>query len=199
MGVFINGWRSSGAVQPRIRKDVTVPAVLSVLTVRDAKKYLRVDHDDEDDEVERDIRIATAKVEKDTGIYLLTQTIEAVLDQFPSGGVLDPLVVPIQSVTSIAYVDSDDDAQTIDAADYLLQSNVIGLADDVTWPTDLRTFDPIVVTVVAGYTDPELIPADLVEAVRMVLRWVWERREPNAMETALYESLVNNYKRLLVA
>src|SRR5258706_6207580 len=100
-------------------KLITPPAV-EPFTLAEAKLHCRIDIDDDNANVDKWIKAARTKVEKDTGRALLTQTWDLFLDAFYSPGgyyVSDfgwprygarsiPLAYPpLQSVTSVFQTD----------------------------------------------------------------------------------------------
>ena len=198
MGVFIRGY-ATGSAWPRVTRTVVVPASELPLTLEEAKNFSRVPHDGEDAVLLMLLGASTKRVEADTGLALMTQTLDLTFDGFPSSTTWPLPVEPVQSVTSIISTDTDGDPQTMSAADYIVLGNRIGLADEASWPTDLRKFTPVTVRVVAGYLSAELVPDDLKVAVALVFGWLVENREPAKWEREVYEGWVNNHKRELVA
>jgi uncharacterized phiE125 gp8 family phage protein len=165
-------WGARGRV-PRFSLTLVTPPVLDVLTIEEAKAHARKTAPDEDALVYQWIRAAQAKVEQDTEVALLTQTWDLSLEAFPSIDV--PIRIPkrpIQSITYVKYYDSAGALQTVTAGDYVVDlssANGLGLSPAKFWPVDLRSFQPVTVRFVAGYTDPELIPDDLRHAVRLLV------------------------------
>src|SRR5579864_7623428 len=89
-------------------KPVTQPAVEPV-SVTMLKNHARIEISDDDWSVlPRFIRAARRQFERDTNRFLVTQTWDLVLDQFPLRSI--PLLVPrppLQSIVSITAVNSD--------------------------------------------------------------------------------------------
>jgi uncharacterized phiE125 gp8 family phage protein len=101
------------------------------------------------------IAAARAKVEQDSGLALLTQTRDVYLDAvYDSTIVLPPQSTPLQSVTSVKTTDTAGVQNTLDPTTYVtdLFGARIALSQTGYWPTDLRTFQPWVIRIVAGYT-----------------------------------------------
>lgn len=95
------------------------------------------------------------KVAEDrTGRVFITQTWEQVLDAFPTSE-LEIGMLPIQSITSVKYYDSDGALQTIDAADYVLDTDTLPgwviPASGVSWPSTYDAAQAAIVRFVAGY------------------------------------------------
>jgi uncharacterized phiE125 gp8 family phage protein len=116
------------------------------------------------------IAAARAKVEQDTGLALLTQVRDVYLDAL-SGTIQLPMQsLPLQSVSSVTYTDTDDALQTVTSDQYVVDvgSGRIGLALAGSWPTDLRPFQPIVIRIVSGYRTIAEIPPLLIHAVGLL-------------------------------
>lgn len=95
------------------------------------------------------------KVAEDrTGRALITQTWEQVLDVFPANE-LELGMLPIQSITSVKYYDTDGVLQTVDVADYVLDTDTIPgwvlPASGVSWPSSYDMAQAVIVRFVAGY------------------------------------------------
>lgn len=117
------------------------------------------------------ISAARAKVEQDTGLALLTQVRDVYYDAI--GGAVLALPSqskPLQAVVSVSSVDTDGVTNVLATDQYLVDtaSGRIGLSDAGAWPTDLRTFQPYVVRIVAGYASIAAIPPLLIHAVGLL-------------------------------
>ena len=96
-----------------------------VVTWEDAKKYLRIDSDDEKTVVEGLIAGATNWIDGHTGWLgraIGTQTWDLVYDEFPYGSIELPMP-PLQSVTGVYYIDSAGIEQTMDPASYSVDTS----------------------------------------------------------------------------
>lgn len=159
--------------------------MLSFLDVRNFFPAL----DSEAEECEFAISAAIDHVERYTGRALLTQTWELNLhDAFPAGAI-DLQPVPVQSVTSVEYVDADGDTQLLVAGtDYETQVGVdsafVRPISTLSWPTTKQQLNAVVVTYVCGYGDTkESVPIDLVQLVKMVALDYYENRQTRMMST----------------
>ena len=143
--------------------------------------------------------IASARAHAETELhrYLVTQTVDLYLDEFPHDDRdcwLDTpiLLPPIQSVTSITYT-SLDGVQTVLAADQYLvdaksQPARITPAWGLAWPATRRQTNAVQVRFVAGYGDPEDVPACIKNWMLVAIKSRWENR--GALEVGRYMSLV---------
>lgn len=151
------------------------------ITTADMKDHLRVDISDDDDYIGALITAARVTAENTSWRKFITQTLAGGLMRWPGDNVITLPWLPVQSVTSIAYVDDDGNNNTVDSSVYGLDTKrgLIYLNDDQEWPTTaLRTYDPITVTWVAGYgNDVEDVPAPYVHAMRLLVGHWYENRE----------------------
>lgn len=136
-------------------KLITPPAALAV-ALADVKTQLRIDGTEHDATLTAYIEAATKVAEHETGRRFITQTWEAVYDAFPCGAI-ELGLSPVQSVTSIKYLDVSGVEQTVSIVDYVLdpdQSLGIGYvlpAIDLAWPAAADSVNAVRVRFVAGY------------------------------------------------
>ena len=93
----------------------------------------------------------------------MTQTLDLYLDAFPCTIVLPRS--PLQSITSITYVDNDGITQTLDASQYLVDTVSrpprIVPAYGKSWPTPRVQINAVKVRFVCGHTDVASVSADI--------------------------------------
>jgi uncharacterized phiE125 gp8 family phage protein len=135
---------------------------------------------------------------------LITQTWDLRLDCFPSGaGSIELPLAPVQSVTSVTYVDSDGDSQTVSS----YQVVGIGTHDlsDVapafaaTWPSTRAELEAVVVRFVAGYGDePSDVPARIRRAILLRAAGMYAEREPTGEhaphDSGEIDALLDDYR-----
>lgn len=130
---------------------ITAPAAKPIL-VTDVAAQVRNDLTAESTLVELYIAAVTAKAESYLRRALITQTWELTMESFPEAIRL-PLP-PVQSVTSITYLDADGVRQTLDASAYSLTAGepaTILPTYGTAWPSCRVTEDSVAVRYVAGY------------------------------------------------
>lgn len=159
---------------------VTSEPAAEPVTVAEAKAYLRIDHDDEDDLFTEWIKAARAEVEAWCGRSLVTQTRQLKLDCFP-GRAIELPYPPVQSVSSVAYVDTAGDTQTWGASNYVVDLHSLpprlDAAYGIAWPTTRDEVGAVAVTYVAGYGAASAVPSGIKLAIKSLVGDFHEHRE----------------------
>lgn len=146
----------------------TVAATSYPVTLQEAMTQVRQsDYSDAvTDEMARLIAVATEHAETVSRRAFLTQTWELTLSGWPSDGVIRLPRPPLQSVTSIQYVDLNGTTQTWTSSEYRVitagECGQIVLAYNKLFPSVRTQVSAITITYVAGYGDdiadvPELL------------------------------------------
>lgn len=153
------------------------------VTLETVKAQLRLDVDT-DDALLRQMMIAAREwIEGQTRRCLLTQTWDYYLDydwpwKFGRHRITFPLN-PVQSVSSIVYVDGSSPNPTLASSQYTVvarkHGSYIEPAYGVTWSTLRCVPNAIKVRFVAGYTDDT--PQTLLQALVMLVAHLYENRE----------------------
>lgn len=163
-------------------KLITPPAT-EPITVADAEAQSRWDMADEAALVEGYIAAARQKAETYLRRPLITQTWELALDTFPGtlGAIKLPLP-PLQSVTSITYIDTDGTLQTLDPALYKVDDSSeparIVPAYGKTWPATRDEIAAVKVRFVCGYGDTaESVPMCVRQWLLLNVADYFENRE----------------------
>ncbi|HYH39911.1 MAG TPA: head-tail connector protein [Azospirillum sp.] len=162
------------------------------VTLAEAKAHLRLDTSDDDALVDALIAAATAHLDGRDGWLgraLVQQTWDLKLHRFP--GVIDVPLPPLQSVTSITYLDSNNVSQTLATSKYQVDGNGqwrarIKPAYGETWPSTYDAWNAVTVRFVAGYepgsgspTDyAENVPQPIKHALLLLISHWYENRAP---------------------
>jgi uncharacterized phiE125 gp8 family phage protein len=150
---------------------------MSVITLDEAKAYLRVDGADDNALITALISVAEDCVEKETRRTLLTQTMELIYDDV--GASIEIVKSPLQEVSKIEVIDDAGVKTTVDAAFYDVDvSGIRGrvqLRSGCSWP-DHRGFASFIITVKAGYGLAADVPAALKQAALIALAILYEDR-----------------------
>ncbi len=164
--------------------------------MRDAKRQLSLLSGDHDADVLALVEAAVAQAEVETGRALITQTWTLTLDSFPNCIRLPR--PPLQSVTSIKYIDTDGDQQTWGSSNYRVTSKtapaVIEPAWGVSWPTIRTISEAIEIEYIAGYGDADsAVPNQVRQAIALML--TKEDLERDGHDTRYLEQSIRNKLR----
>lgn len=167
------------------------------------KARIRVTSGDEDTVIMNYINGATARIDGPSGIgyAMMTQAWELSLDCFPS--VICPPGAPVSAVNSIKYYDVDNALQTLDAAEYRVDvGGDRARVEPVNgWPSTKDRFGAVVINYQLGVSDDADVPADLVDAVALLVAHRYENREAVSLVAMPqlplgYMSIVAEYSQL---
>lgn len=187
-------------------KLATAPAV-EPLTYAEVKAFLRLPDDTDQNYVTALIVAARQKVEKDTGLGLITQAWDLSFDAFPGDAIYVP-TEPLISVTSIKTTSISGVESTVSATNYqvdtLSSPPRIVLSDTGTWPSDIRRVAGIVIRLSVGYgAASTAVPSALIRAMeQLVAHWYMHRTA--AMFAPLpkwfgYDALIAPYRLVGIA
>ena len=175
---------------------VTVAASSEPVTLAQARTQCRVDAGDGyfDDDINRLIAAARAYVEKRTNSRLYTQTVAILCDSFADMARLPE--GPVQSISSVTYIDTDGDEQTLSTSVYELRADgleaAIVLKYNQVWPS-IQLGSRITVTAVVGYAS---VPDDVLHSVLLLIADWFRNKEVRAdAEWSVIDSLLVNHRR----
>ncbi len=162
---------------------VTAPTV-ELLTLDQAKQQCRIETDftDDDEYLSSLVVAARQHIENFTSRALLEQTWDFFIDyEWPmaryeigySGFRIDLPLPPVQSVTSVKYIDLSGVQQTLASDQYYVvldnQGAFVESAYQAIRPSVRRQAETVAVRFVAGYPDVESVPVPLVQAARLLV------------------------------
>ncbi len=158
---------------------VTEPT-LEPVELADVKSHLSVEVSDDDTMISNFITAARRWCEHFTRRAFITQSWKLVLDKFPAEFRV-PLP-PLQSVTSITYIDTDGNTQTLASSVYTVdidsEPGRIVEAYQQSWPTTRDVVNAVTVTYKAGYGAASTnMPGELKLAIKMLVGHYYENRE----------------------
>ncbi|MER9883103.1 hypothetical protein [Mesorhizobium sp. M0118] len=174
---------------------VTVAPTAEPVTLVEAKRHVHAE-DFTDDDAHLGLLISSARdhVEKYCTTRFATQTVVIKCDCF--GDMVRLPEAPVQSVTSITYVDTDGATQTLAASVYETRSD--GLESSIklkygqSWPA-IQQNSRITLTAVAGYSDA---PPAVKHAILLFLAGGYEMRENSAAASwTAFDCLLSNFRR----
>ena len=153
----------------------------AVMTTQEAKDHLRVDFDDEDTLIDAYLEAATRHVESASGVALRSQTWTLTLDGFDRRCISLP-GGRVGAVNSVKYYDLEETQQTLSSSEYTVTLGMVPAVVEAPngWPgTQVR-----VGAVEIEYTVGGVVPAGLLQAVRLILSHWYENREASAERMA---------------
>lgn len=165
----------------------TVAPTAQIVTREEAKRHCRVEllEPDDDPVIDGLILAATSWLDGYYGVMgraLINQTWRLNLDCWPACKIRLPLS-PVSTITSIKYRDSDNNEQTLLAANYSsvmedVESPYILWAADASLPSLYERPDAIEVLFVAGYGGAASdVPVAIKHAALMLIAHLFENRE----------------------
>ncbi len=161
---------------------ITAPAT-EPITLAEAKLHLRVNNSVEDALITALITAARQFVEGYTWRPLMTQTVDVVFDT-----IIDKTILinkaPVQSVTSVKYLDLNGTEQTISSTLYVtdfINSPCRVKLDTI--PSIKDTLNAFKVRVVCGYTSAALIPQTYKSAMLLIIGHLYENKQQAQSQT----------------
>lgn len=134
----------------------TVAPTFYPVSVEDVKGYLSISDYDQDMVVNHCLRAAVVEAEALQDRIFATSTWTLALDEFPGSDTIILPISPLQSVSSITYLDyagtSQTLATTVYAADTAREPPRITLKYNQSWPSTYGQANAVTITFVAGYT-----------------------------------------------
>ena len=178
-----------------MKLEQTVAPTVEPLSVTEAKGYLRVDHTTDDTQIESVIKAARRSCERFQNRLYITQTWKMYLDHFPAGGECITIPhCPLQSVTSITYVDTNGDTQTLSSSLYQVDAKGVnpkvvlapGVAD---WPsTQTEKINAVTITYVGGYGNTaSTVPENIRAAIQLMLSDLYYIRDNTVVGNTVNE------------
>lgn len=157
---------------------VTTAPDSELLTVEEAKSHLRILTSDLDTEIAAKVRSARDDCERDTQRTFRTAVTRVMtLDAWWCSAKVMPWP-PLLGITSIAYYDADNAAQTLSASNYHVELSTDGFgrviwASNATLPSVYDRPDAITVTFTTGYASVSTLPPGMLEAMKIRLEELW--------------------------
>lgn len=168
-------------------KRTVEPTELPVL-LQEVKAHLRVTSATEDADILSYMHTAVSTLDGPEGLLnraLITQTLEMTMDCFPWSDAFDLPLPPMQSVSSIQYIDTNGDTQALATSNYrVLNANTpmakgrIELAYGKTWPTVRDVEQAVTVTYIAGYGARNDVPHHTRHLILTIVKELYDGRDP---------------------
>ena len=164
---------------------ITAPTVEPVSLV-EAKEHLNVTSSDDDALIDSLIIASREYVENYLQRALATQTWDIFLDAFSNK--MEISLPPLQSITSIKYIDTDGNEQTLSSSIYSVDTaaepGIIRLAYNQSWPSTRPDANAVTIRAVCGYGNSwNDIPKAITQAIKLLIGHWYEVREPVVIGT----------------
>lgn len=180
---------------------ISVPPTEEPITIDYVQQWTGLNDSEHDDRIFELISSAREHIGGRVKRSLMPQTIIDRRDCFPPW-LIELSLPPVQSVTSIEYIDAAGDPQTVSSGDYVtdlssLPARIMPIKN-TSWPTTDSVMNAVTITYVAGYTDAGAIPAKLRNAIAMMVDHWAEHTSPvselRLMDTPLsVEAMIAEY------
>lgn len=167
---------------------IITPPATTPLSRAEVKQHLNVTHTDFDSLIDIYNLAATDAAEQFMGRAIVDQTVEYVLDAFPTGdnlGIRLPWPKIIELI-SVSYDDAAGDEQVIDAADYYVDAvsepNWLMPVSSSGWPTTIDAINAVRIRYRAGYLNTDSppsanVPASIKAAILLTVGSLYAHRE----------------------
>jgi len=159
----------------------SIAPTIEPVSIADMKDHARVETAADDTLIAYYVRAARQIIEEWSGRQLITATWKLYLDAFPAQEILVPRP-PLQSVSSISYVDTNGDDQPWDSNSYRVDTKSepgrITEAYGESWPSPRNVANAVTVTCAAGYGDNRHdVPGPIRQALMLFVGHLYEHRE----------------------
>ncbi|MFS8039226.1 hypothetical protein ACI7BZ_20075 [Xanthobacter sp. AM11] len=159
------------------------------LTRAEAKAFLRIDHAADDALIDALVMAARRRVEVETGRALMTQSWRFRLDAWPLRGLVPTPLSPVREILGATVAAADGSAVALPAGALVLLADrapALIRVDRALAPAPACPHGGIVISIAAGYGPLAAdVPADLVQAVRLLLAHFHEHRDGPGEATRL--------------
>jgi len=165
------------------------PATQELITIEQAKKQLRILHNNEDDVIEFKLLAAIAKFQEFTGRVISPSTWQLSLDKFPKDGIIEIMRCKVIEVIEIKYKDTKGNEQTVDSNNTILDNASeparLSTAHSFNWPDTSKEINAVKIKFRAGYENAtQLNKLDLAAIMLMTAHWYRNREDVVVGKTA---------------
>ena len=177
---------------------VTSEPAAEPMTLSEAKTWLKIDSDTTEDALVTSLIVSARQTaESFCNRAFITQTIAQSFDTLSEFNLVRS---PVQSITSITYLDANGTSQTLSTDVYELNTysypNSIRLKHNQVFPSTSDVVGNVIVTYVAGYGDASTdIPNLIIDACKVIVRDYYKNRDnPTRKFPTLAENMLRAYK-----
>jgi uncharacterized phiE125 gp8 family phage protein len=169
------------------------PPASEPISLAEAKHFLRVEHEADDELIAALAAAARSVVELATRRVLIAQSWRITLDCWPASGRIASPVNPLISLAAMRVRREDETFSTIDPVAFTLDTASVPAViafDRANMREPVRSLAGIELDVEAGYGTAADVPAPLVQAIRLLLAQSYEQRD-QVRPDALPETVAN--------
>lgn len=193
------------------RRMVVTPSTGTVTTLAKAKAHLKITGTAENSYIDALIDVAEMELSKYCWRQFLTCLQKAyfrVPENWTINGFANNLLRvelnggPCQSVVSVQYYDEDNALQTLDTADYIVESNlepaIITIINPPSFSTKMDS--QLIVNFYGGYASSSVVPHPIQQAILIRIGTLYEQRQEIALGVSVSEipltcvRLLSNYR-----
>jgi uncharacterized phiE125 gp8 family phage protein len=181
---------------------LTTPPAVEPLSLAEAKAHLRVPHTDDDTYISTLIVSARRRVERQTGLRLITQGWSQFMDCWPQDGLIELDLNPVSTVSDVVVFGDTDTPSTIDPAHYFLDATtnpprVVFRQGRNPSPPGRRA-KGIEIRMTAGFGNAAAVPQDLKQAMLWMVADAFAHRGDDGLRslTPAVLELINPYRIL---
>ena len=163
---------------------VRTVAPANLVSLSEMKAHLRVDFADDDDLIASYLAAAMAMVDGPNGVIgkaLVAQSWSLTCSPLYGLVQLNLPLTPVIAVASIDYFDETNELQAWDVGNTSLwgdeDSCCLALAEGVRWPAMCDRPDALTITFSSGFGEPSAVPANVSQAVKLLVAHWYESRE----------------------
>jgi len=177
-----------------MRYKVTTISSNLVVTLADAKLWLKIDSDTTEDALITSlIHSAVNDFESYCNRAVRSQTVEMKFNDFSE--TIELMRSPVASITSITYKDSDGASQTLSSSVYELDSWALPNRVVLKWGQSYPAGTDVKVTYTAGYSEVASIPDGIKTVIKVMIRDYYKNRDnPNRRWTTMVERMMEHYR-----
>lgn len=170
------------------------------VTLTEAKRQLRITYDDEDDHISSLISAATNHLERILGFSFMASTWRVYFDEFAA---YLEIPLPVASVTSVKWTDSEGVESTVSSDDYDLIVSSSGqpsvrFKTAYSASTDLAENKAVSITFVSGVATTDEVPPSIKHAIKMLVsHWYSNRDAVEYVSSGDFEELPLGVRALI--
>lgn len=166
----------------------TDPPAMEPISLAEAKAHLRVEHADEDMQIQSFITTSRLQIEGALGLAMIEQKWSVFLDTWPRSGTVTLPLHPVQSLDAIRLHDGGGGVTDLPISAFYLDGAVgnarISLPRRHALPSPGRGASGIEIAITAGFgPDRDDVPNPIRHALLLLVAHWYENREPNDSNT----------------